>query len=282
MKKGVLSFLLSMLLVVMSSNYVYANVLINEISVAPSDKYDWVELYSPDIIDISGWKIGDDAGIFYTIESGQTLEPNKYYVISKYQRLNNDYDTVYLYNSSDVLIDSIPYGREGEVCVPSAEGSIARIPDGGNFYDCVKISTKDASNDSSELDPCPTPTSTPTNTPTPTTKPTNMLTFTPTLTLEPTNTPTKKPTSTLTPDVLAKESKNNVAERIDLKEEKSEIDDENTDEDTKDNASIRRKIPLTAIIFVVSGIILIGVALYPFLKPHLRRYYLMIKRKGRR
>lgn len=141
----------------LSFRSVLAQPVINEFSVDPPDDYDWVELYSPEEIDISGWKLGDETGVFKTFEDGTRLGPEIYLVIEKYRRLNNDKDTIFLYNPAGEVVDKIKYGYEGEVCLPSSDGSIARLPDGGNTYDRVRVHTKGIKNDSSYIDPCPTP-----------------------------------------------------------------------------------------------------------------------------
>jgi len=170
-------------------NPVFAQVVINEFSVEPSDKYDWIEIYSPEIIDISNWKVGDEAGDFFTIPEGTSLGSNIYYIVSKYQRLNNDKDTIYLYDQNGNEKDSIKYGYEGEACLPSTDGSIARIPDGNSTYDRLLNHTKGQTNGLLVTDSCPVPTPTPTPTP----RPTNIPTPTPTPTSKPTPIPTPTP-----------------------------------------------------------------------------------------
>lgn len=162
-------------------------VVINEFSVSPVDKDDWIEIYSPDNVNISGWILSDKAGDFATVSPGTQLGTNHYYVISKYQRLDNDKDVIYLYDNNRNLIDSIAYGGEGNVCLPSTEGSIARIPDGSNLIDRLKNSTRGFSNGEIVTEACPSPTQPPTPTFSPTPKPT--ATEKPTVTIKPTSTP---------------------------------------------------------------------------------------------
>ncbi len=163
---------------------IFAQVVINEFSVNPPDKYDWLELYSPEVIDISDWILADEAGDFFTIPPGTALGSGIYYVLSKYQRLNNDKDTIYLKDNLGNTINTIRYGYEGEVCLPGTDGSIARIPDGGNTYDRLSAHTKGATNGEIITEYCQAPTAS--STPTPT--------VSPTVTESPTSTPTPSPT----------------------------------------------------------------------------------------
>jgi hypothetical protein len=165
---------------------IFAQVVINEFSVNPPDKYDWLELYSPEVIDISDWILADEAGDFFTIPPGTTLGSGIYYVLSKYQRLNNDRDTIYLKDNLGNTINSIRYGYEGEVCLPGADGSIARIPDGANTYDRLSVNTRGGTNGEIITEHCQAPTASSTPAPTPT--------VSPTVTESPTSTQTPSPT----------------------------------------------------------------------------------------
>jgi hypothetical protein len=182
--KQILPVLFLFLLYLAFPRTIFAQVVINEFSVNPPDKYDWIELYSPEVIDISDWILADEAGDFFTIPPGTTLGSGIYYVLSKYQRLNNDRDTIYLKDNLGNPINSIRYGYEGEVCLPGTDGSIARIPDGGNTYDRLLANTKGATNGEIITEYCQTPTVS--STPTPT--------VSPTVTESPTSIPTPSPT----------------------------------------------------------------------------------------
>ncbi len=181
----------------------FAQVVINEFSVNPPDKQDWVEVFSSEVVDISDWSIGDKAGIFETVPDDVQLGPGIYYVFTQYQRLNNDKDSIYLYDENGKEVNSISYGDTGEVCLPSPEGSIARIPDGGNTIDRLLNHTKGQANGEVISDSCPipTPTPNPTTVPTPTSTsvPTTVSTPTPKPTAKPTAIPTAKPTTSPTP-----------------------------------------------------------------------------------
>ena len=99
-----------LLFILTATKGVYAQALINEFSVQPSDKYDWVELYSPTDIDISGWTLSDNSGIFETFPEGTQLTAGNYEVVTQYQRLDNDGDSIFLKDEAGELKD----GRCGD------------------------------------------------------------------------------------------------------------------------------------------------------------------------
>jgi len=154
---------------------VLARVVINEFSSSSSN--DWVELYSDEDIDISGWILRDSASsIVKAIPKYTLIGPSgsvpKYYVIDASNRLNIDTDKIILLKFDDsTIVDQVFYGGEGEVCAPIGNQTIGRFPDGtGNF---VRFSVAtDWRENNAPQDPCPTPTPTPTPSPILTTSPT--------------------------------------------------------------------------------------------------------------
>jgi len=84
--------------------------VINEMSTWETSG-DWVELFSPDDVDISGWKLRDSAStIVETVPQGVSIGPSssKYYVISAGNRLNRDEDTIRLLMTDDsTLVNEI-------------------------------------------------------------------------------------------------------------------------------------------------------------------------------
>jgi hypothetical protein len=269
----VILFLLVLFLV--NCKPVSANALINEFSVQPEDKNDWIEIYSPDNLDISGWKVADSSGDFETIPQGTVIGPSIYYVVSQYQRLNNQNDTIYLKNPQNEIQDHISYGGAGQVCVPFATGSIARIPDGGNVFDRVSTPTKGSSNNSAVLDPCPSPTpvptSAPTNTPNPTCTPTPTNTATPTLaptsTPKPTPTPTKKPT----PPPMDNSAQNELLKNsTDVSQFRYSSDEAKSDVEgvlgASNEGSQNENISPFAYVLFGLGIIFVSVSIYLFIK----------------
>ncbi len=246
------------------ASVVSAQVVINEFSVLPTDKYDWVELYSPTTIDISGWKLADETGVFEIIPGGTSLGPGIYYTVTKYQRLDNDKDTIYLYDQSDNQKNVIKYGYVGEVCLPSADGSIARIPDGGNTYDRLLTNTKSLTNGISFTDPCPTLTPEPTSTPTPTSNPTNTPTPTATPIKTPTPTPTKSPTSKPT----SLQTTSGQAEELVLGIQNATSSPQASPEE---EVVSEKKFPVFPVILIVTGFLCIAGAVFFFVKNNVKK-----------
>ncbi|MBU1200803.1 lamin tail domain-containing protein [Patescibacteria group bacterium] len=195
-----------------------AQIVINEFSSWESSG-DWVELYSDEDTDISGWILRDTASTkVNTISSGVSIGPStsKFFVFDAKNRLNKDGDTIKLFKEDDfTLVDQVSYGDDdqADVCIPNEGQSVGRSPDGtGNFVRFIS-QTRDATNSASQ-DPCPTPTPTPTEEPAPTDEPTSVPTKKPTSI--PTSAPTPKttsiPTSTPSPAQVLPEEKLGAAE----------------------------------------------------------------------
>ena len=116
------------------------DILINEIMYSP-DAFcggtynEWVELYNPtsEDINLDEWKIGDEGGIGlidFSNSSSTIIESQDYFIIAKRPinfsqyfnvlcpiaerkfTLNNDEDTIFLYDSSGELIQNISYNFE--------------------------------------------------------------------------------------------------------------------------------------------------------------------------
>jgi phosphatidylserine/phosphatidylglycerophosphate/cardiolipin synthase-like enzyme len=90
---------------------------------------EWVELYNygPGSVNISGWYINDSVATKYTFPMGVEISDGNFYVAfgsNQSLGLNNAGDTVELYNSTGVLIDSYTYSSSND------DTSIGRIPDG--------------------------------------------------------------------------------------------------------------------------------------------------------
>jgi hypothetical protein len=185
---------------------VFAQVVINEFSSSTSD--DWVELYSSEDVDISGWILRDSASSeVKTLPASIFIGPSssKFYVIDASNRLNLDTDTVKIFKSDDsTLVDQITYGGDGNICAPNGDQTIGRLPDGTGSFVRFASATKGSENIAS-VDPCPTPTPSPSPTTTPTPDPTTAPTTTPTPTITSTPVPTKKatpmPTQTVLPSI---------------------------------------------------------------------------------
>ena len=209
-------------------------------------------------------------------------------VISVNNYLGNSGDRIRLYKQSVTdPIDDISYGNQGGVCTSSQEGSIGRLfqigTEGTDFIDRFSSNTRGTSNKDNILDPCPTPTPEPTETQTPSSIPTNTLkpTNTPTLTPspKPSKTPTPTPISTIRPTSSLKPTgdlnddslKNEevfglTANGVDsgLVVGIKEIGKEASV--SSEQVERKNKIPAFAIVLVVLGIGLIGLAVFSFLR----------------
>lgn len=235
----------------------YAQVLVNEFS--SNTKSDWIELYSNEDVDLSGWTIDDEANAHVKVLlQGTTIIPssNKYLVIEVGDRLNKGSDTITLRNKEGAVINSISYGKTGEVCTPSDSGSVARIPDGGNTFDRLAINTKGVTNGNTPTDPCPTPTTIPTSTLTNTPIPTN--------TPLPTNTisATRKPTPTLSPTDEPTET----PEEVLGASEKSDGDNPTPDAKEQNLVQSSKKRNLLPSLVILSGVLLMAVPVFSFVK----------------
>ena len=128
------------LLILYSMPLISGDILINEIMYSP-DAFcggtynEWVELYNPtsEDINLDEWKIGDEGGIGlidFSNSSSTIIESQDYFIIAKRPinfsqyfnvlcpiaerkfTLNNDEDTIFLYDSSGELIQNISYNFE--------------------------------------------------------------------------------------------------------------------------------------------------------------------------
>jgi len=273
----------------------FAQVVINEFSSASSDD-DWVELYSSEDIDISGWVLDDEntSTEIYTFPENSKIGPstNSYVVVDKsvvgkiYNRLGNSNDKITLYRLDLSVGDEVAYGLEDEVCAPdSIESSVARIPDGGNVLDRLQNSTKGITNGISVTNPCPSPTPLPTNTPTPTPKPSHtptpqptskpVSTPKPTTTSKPistvTLTPTMEPTNTSSPTATSIEETTGVL--------KNEVTDVSTSTDNNTKSEVlgvkteekSSKLSIAPLLMVLGGLIIMISPFFPAIKNRFKK-----------
>ncbi len=156
--------------------------LINEYLPHPSSgNKEWIEIYNPDHIDLTGYFIDDDTS--FTDDAGSS--PIKHlsaivqgqtdilYVFETTSFLNNDGDIVALFDPSGTIVDSTSFSDD-----PGPEVSVGRYPDGSGSFSILQSATKGDPN---------SPPFIPTSTPVPTEIPT--ATSKPTPTLRPTHTP---------------------------------------------------------------------------------------------
>jgi hypothetical protein len=257
------------LLFFISASEASAQVVINEFS-SWDTSGDWVELYSEENIDISEWILRDTTSVMKIIDSGKSIGPStsQFFIVEVGNRLNRNGDVIELYRKDGVTQeDKVSYGDEGGACLPGPAQSIGRYPDGMGSFVRFSSPTKKASNEGVELDPCPTPT--PELTPTPTLGPTST----------PTPTPTKTPTATPKPTVKAVVTKKPevISGKTTSDEDESEILGLREGLESPSPTPIpeleeKGKIPITAVLFVLGGLVFIGVAGYPFLKSMKKRY----------
>jgi hypothetical protein len=232
---------------------VSAQVIINEFSSGTTS--DWVELYNNSIspIDLSLFRLEDKAGNTKTLSG--TLNNEAFTFFDWSNRLDNSGDFFKLVQVSDGLVlDSISYGTEGGVCAPGSEESAGRV-DNGNVIERFTSPSKGLTNVGAQINPCPVPT--------PTSTPTAEATATPVPTVAPTPTPTKKPmpkpTPTSKPEVLGDESSGSEPNLISFQDTPSAIP-------TPSGSQSSGKFPVLAVVFILSGVGLVGFSIFSFVR----------------
>ncbi len=109
------------------TSYSWHNVILNEIVSDPAEgEVEWIELFNPSDanINLSGWTITDASGKATELD-GLTINSNEYIVIeSPKGKLNNDGDTITLFDSYGNEIDKLTYGTN-EIQEPEKGESIA-------------------------------------------------------------------------------------------------------------------------------------------------------------
>jgi cell division septation protein DedD len=176
-----------------------ADIVINEFVPAPSAvNPEWVELYNAsDSADyLKSYYLDDDTS--FDSDTGSSAKkgltnlnisnPRFPFFVFTSSILNNDGDSVVLFDPSGAVVDQFTYYDN-----PGGDVAIGRYPDQTGQFAILSSSTQGQGNAAPVPTPTFTPTPTPTNTPTPTPEPT------PTPTKTPTPTPTMNPTSTSTP-----------------------------------------------------------------------------------
>jgi len=231
-----------------------AQIVINEFSSGTTS--DWIELYniSTQSANLSAYKLMD-SGSNDKILSGE-IASGGFVSFSFSNWLNNDGDSVRLFKE-DFLVDLIGYGGNDQVCPAGSGESIGRYPDGNSTIERFSGPTRDSSNNSSTLNPCPTPTPTPTPTSTATPTPTP----TPTPTKTPTPTPTKTPTSKPSPreePIVESETPDN-SQILGLREQLKTPEPE-------EEKTPKKKFPVFPVILIIVGAGLMGFAGYTLFK----------------
>ncbi len=127
-------------------------VVINEIAAAPSEGEDWIELYNTadDAMDLSGWWVTDEEGAMehrFDLPANTSIPANGHLVFERDVTEGFTFglggaDSVFLYNASDELIDSVTWERD-----QSPEGgSYGRSPQGTGDFMTFETSTKGEDN----------------------------------------------------------------------------------------------------------------------------------------
>lgn len=270
---GVFFFFCLNLIFLTSAN---AQVVINEFSSDTSS--DWVEIYNASgaDIDLSLYRLRDTSETNKKDLSG-ILANGQVVAFDFSDSLNRSGDTVKLYlmeNAQEkTLVDSISYGGNTNLCLPSSSGSIGRAPDANSTIERFSVHTRGAFNGTMNLEPCPTPSpsATPTPTPTPTSTPSSTPTVKPTTTPKASATPTPKISSTPSPKASSSPSSlgstNSTADQnavLGLREGLIEEDDEAASTSAK--VSEGKNFPVLAAIFVLGGVGVLGFGGFTFLK----------------
>jgi hypothetical protein len=205
------------------STYADGQPVINEFVAHPSSgNKEWVELYVPNGMDVTGYWIDDDTD--FANDSGSSTKKQITSVIQgsdsqhvvyelSSSMFNNDGDTVALFSSDGTLVDHYSYAND-----PGVDISIGRTPDATGDFQILASVTQGSANSS------PKPTDTPT--PAPTDKPTKAPK--PTETPIPTKTKTTSvtvPTSTSSKSVLADEISNPIIQTTSSSTKKVGSDD---------------------------------------------------------
>lgn len=105
------------------------SVLINEFVSDPTDGVEWIEIINmtEEEIDLTGWAV-KDATTAKTILAAQSLPGLSYFVVQNPKgRLNNDGDSIFLFDATGATIDAISYDK---TTAPKKGTSLARTSDG--------------------------------------------------------------------------------------------------------------------------------------------------------
>lgn len=180
-----------------------ASVIINEVS--PRSNPEWIELYNSDTspVDLTGWYFKDASGTKKLISNPESFTANTYYLSTGYTSwLNNTgQESLYLFNSLDVMVDSVSFEETKE------ETTLSRIPDITGSWLLDQQPTPLAPNTQPTPSPTPSPAAspspslepTPTPTPSPTPLPSTLASAqkpSPSPSLSPSKTPSPTPTPT--------------------------------------------------------------------------------------
>lgn len=142
----------------------FSQIILNEIMFDPmANEPEWIELYNltDHQIDLKDWRISDaDTSRKIIITDAESIIPisgyavvskdssifnrfsfleNQVYVLNGFPRLNNDFDTVFLFNPSGILIEHVEYNNSWG---------------GGNGISIERISSSGFADDATNWSPC--------------------------------------------------------------------------------------------------------------------------------
>jgi len=187
-----ISVILGVVFLAIFSSNAWAEVKINEFD-SWETSGDWIEFYSTEDVDISGWILKDTTSTVKTITAGSLIGPSssEFFIVEVGKRLNRDGDIIKLYQEDGTtLVNQMKYGDKGGVCAPLSGQTAGRLPDGSDNVTRFASVTKGMSNTAPEA-PCPSPIPSPSPSPTPSPEP------------EPASEPDPSPSPSPTPVVVA-------------------------------------------------------------------------------
>jgi hypothetical protein len=265
-KKYLIGLIIGSIFVFLYPNRVLAvDIVINEFM--PNADQEWVEFYNrgEETLNLSQFYFDDDMDFNSDSGSSDKVQPHGYleqgqecYLnLSTY--LNNDEDNPTLFNSAGVILDTYHYTNT----VPNR--TYARVPNGEGWLS-DQAPTMGAL--CSDLGPFETPTSEPTtNTPIPTTTSTSAPTSTPVKTATAAPKGTGTPNSSSTPNET--EISDSTGEILGIRDEINK-----TPQSTSSAETTKSGFPFLALFFILSGVLLIGGAIFTLLKKAKKEYNL--------
>lgn len=131
---------------------VSAQIKINELS--PFATSDWIEVInvSTSSVSLSSYMLIDEAGNSKKL-TGELL-PNEIKSLGYSNYLNREKDKVSLVDAADgKILDSVYWGDEGGMCIPSETQSIGRYPDGDDGFFLINTASPNLPN-SSDIAAC--------------------------------------------------------------------------------------------------------------------------------
>ncbi|MCK4527688.1 Ig-like domain-containing protein, partial [candidate division WOR-3 bacterium] len=107
-------------------------VVINEFS-SYNNTGDWLELYNKGTseVPLEGWSINDSMSEIHAFGADDNISAGGYRAVDVSTRLNQDTDTIKLFNTSGAIVDQVTYGSGADMApVPSEGNSTGRYPNG--------------------------------------------------------------------------------------------------------------------------------------------------------